>query len=313
MSKASKNRPCPAVSREIPVTECVAHRHNPYACPAECPHNPFAPANYSRLLELEGKLDRQSMDYLMEHAADRPAMEKALQQAHSHPSLHAMHAWYEWNLFFAPGADGLTCCQRWEKAGFPELKSDQRVLLRAKMKTRMALVEIHRVLDGERVEAVDLLAPDAPPMVFQDRGLAGMAVRFASVLTWIYPLPHFWRLSGTAAVIPEMSQFSPEEIVMEIVRHLGGPATADGARRWLAEHFLRFSDALKAASRLRRMKCSPEWTPAMARPCMNCRRRLPNAARGWTICPMLSRTIFPTRNAGKVLPRRACGSRNRWR
>jgi hypothetical protein len=253
MSKASKNRACPAVGREIPVSECVAHRHSAYACPATCPHDPFAPANYSRFLELEGKLDRQSMDYLMEHAADRPAMEKALQRAHSHPSLHAMHAWYEWNLFFAPGADGLTCCQRWEKTGFPELKSDQRFLLRAKMQTRIALVEIHRVLDGERAEAVDLLAPDAPPMRFQDRGLAGMAVRFASVLTWIYPLPHFWRLSGTAAVIPEISQFSPEEIVMEIVRHLGGPATADGARRWLAEHFLRFSDALTATSRLRRM------------------------------------------------------------
>src|ERR1035437_2393343 len=254
MSKSSKNRVCPVVGREIPVSECVAHRHSSYACPAECLHNPFVPAKYSQLLELEGKLDRQSMDYLLEHAADRPAMEKALQQVRSHPSLHAMHAWFEWNLFFAPGAAGLTCCQRWEKAGSPELKSDQRVLLRAKMKTRIALVEIHRVLDGERVEAVDLLAPDAPPMLFQDRGLAGMAVRFASVLTWIYPLPHFWRLSGTAGAIPEMSHFSPEEIVMEIVRHLGGPATADGARRWLAEHFLRFSDALTAASRLRRMK-----------------------------------------------------------
>jgi hypothetical protein len=254
MSKASKNRACPAVGREIPVSDCVAHRHSSYACPAECPHNPFASANYSRFLELEGKLDRQSMDYLMEHAADRPAMEKALQRAQSHPSLHAMHAWYEWNLFFAPGADGLTCCERWEKAGFSELKSDQRVLQRAKMKTRMALLEIHRVLDGERVEAVDLFAPDASPMLFQDRGLAGMAVRFACVLTWIYPLPHFWRLSGTAAVIPDMSQFSPEEIVMEIVRHLGGPATVDGARRWLAENFLRFDDALQATSRVRRMK-----------------------------------------------------------
>jgi hypothetical protein len=254
MSKASKNRACPAVDREIPVAECGARRHNPYACPATCPHDPFAPANYSRFLELEGKLDRQSMDYLMEHATDRPAMEKAMQQAQSHRSFHATHVWYEWHLFFAPGADGLTCCQRWEQAGFSELKSDQRVLLRAKMKTRMALLEIHRVLDGERVEAVDLLAPDAPPMVFQDRGLAGMAVRFACVLSWIYPLPHFWRLSGTAAVIPEMSQFSPEQIVMEIVRHLGGPATVDGARRWLAENFLRFDDALQATSRLRRMK-----------------------------------------------------------
>jgi hypothetical protein len=59
MSKASKNRACPAVGREIPVSECGAHRHNPYACPATCPHDPFAPTNYFRLLELEDKLDRQ--------------------------------------------------------------------------------------------------------------------------------------------------------------------------------------------------------------------------------------------------------------
>jgi hypothetical protein len=254
MSKASKQRDCPAVGRLIPISECVASRHNPYACPATCPHDPFAPANYSRLLELEGKVNRKSMDYLMEHAPDRRAMDKSFQQASSHPSIHSLHAWFEWNLFYAPGADGLTSCQRREKTGLAGLKSDQQLLLRAKMQTRVALLQIHRVLDGERVEAVDLFAPGTAPMVFQDRGLAGVAVRFACALTWIYPLPHFWRLSGTAVLIPEMSQFPAEEIVTEIVGHLGGSAESEAVRRWLAEHFVRFDNALQATARLRRMK-----------------------------------------------------------
>ncbi|MSU63004.1 MAG: hypothetical protein EXS31_11530 [Pedosphaera sp.] len=254
MSNASKQRDCPAVGRLISAAECGENRHTRYACPAQCEHNPFAPANYSRFLEHEGKLDHACMDYLMKNAADRPAMERSFQKARNIPSIHALHAWYEWNLFFAPGADGLTCCQRWEKAGFSELKGDQRVLLRAKMQTRIALLEIHCVLDSERVEAVDLLAPGSPAFVFHDRSLARVAVRFASVVAWIYPLPHFWRLNGTAVSIPEMAQFPAEEIMAEIVRHLGGPTDLEAMPRWLAENLLRFDDALQATARTRRMQ-----------------------------------------------------------
>ncbi|MBI3850889.1 MAG: hypothetical protein HY298_11535 [Verrucomicrobia bacterium] len=254
MSKVSKKRACPAVGREISSGECGENRQSRYVCPADCVHNPFAPANYSQFLELEGELDHKCMDRLIEHAPSRATMEKAIQAARHDPNPHALHAFYEWQLFFAGGPDGLTTAQRWEKAGFSGLKNDERVLLRAKMQTRLALLEIHRVLDGERVEAVDLLAPGAPAMTFQDRSLAGVAVRFASALTWIYPLPHFWRLSGTAVLLPELAQFSAEEVVTEIVRHLGGPTGAEEMRRWLAENLVRFDDALQATARLRRMK-----------------------------------------------------------
>ena len=254
MSKASKQRDCPAVGRMISATECVAKRHQPYACPATCPHDPFAPENYSRLLELEGRVDHKSMDHFMELAPDRAAAEKAFQAATKHPNLHAAHAWWIWNLLLATVASGRTFCQRWEQAGFAGLKSDQQVILRAKMQTRMVLLEIHRVLDGEQVEGVDLLAPGSPPMRFRDRSLASVAVRFACGLTWAYPLPHYWRLSGTAALIPEMAQFSAEEIVTEIVRHLGGPTEVEAMRRWLTENLVRFDDALQATCRMRRMQ-----------------------------------------------------------
>lgn len=254
MNKASKQRDCPATGQVISISECVAKRHNPYACPATCPHDPFAPANYSRFLEMEDKLNRKTMDYLLAHGPDRAAMDKAFQQISHHPNVHAMHAWFSWNLFFAAGPDGLSCAERWEKAGLHEFKSDQQFLFRAKLKTRIALLEIHRVLDDERVEAVDLFEADGRTMVFQDRSLASMALRFSCALTWVYPLPHFWRLTGTAVLIPDVAQLSADEIVAEIVQHLGGPAEVVAMRRWLAENLVRFDDALLATSRLRRMQ-----------------------------------------------------------
>jgi hypothetical protein len=126
-----------------------------------------------------------------------------------------------WNLLFATDSEGLTCVQRRERSGFPGLRNDERVLLRAKLRTRMALLEVHRVLDAERIEAVDLFEAAPTPMIFQDRSLAAVAVRFTVLVCWIYPLPHYWRLSGMAIQVPELALFEPREVVVEIVRHLG--------------------------------------------------------------------------------------------
>jgi hypothetical protein len=254
MSKASKKRACLAVGREISPADCGENRVSRQACPADCVHLPFAPANYSQLLEIEEKLDHQCMDFLLGSSPDRAAMERALQQARHDPSPHALHAFYEWNLFFQYGADGRTCAERLEQSATAGFKNDDRVLLRAKRQTRVALLEIHRVLDGERLEAVDLLAPDSPPLRLHDRNLASMATRFASGLVWLYPLPHYWRLSGTAILIPGLAQFDPREIVLEIAGHLGGPLTEPELRRWLEENFVRFDEALQATARMRRMQ-----------------------------------------------------------
>ena len=252
MSKYSKRRACPAAGRDISTAECGEKRGSQYACPVDCAYSPLAPANYLQLLEIEDSLDHKCMDYLLEHASDRAGMERALQKARHESNPHALHAFYEWNLFFAPDSHGLTCAQRWEKSGFPGLKNDERVLLRAKMQTRLALLEIHRVLDHERIEAVDLLAPDAQLVRLQDRNLARVATRFATAVAWVYPLPHYWRLSGTGVLVPDFGPFAPRDIVVETVRHLGGPADEAGLRRWLAENLVRFDESLRATGRMRR-------------------------------------------------------------
>ena len=250
MSKGSKLRACPALGREISPADCGEQRQSRLACPMDCAHNPFAPANYSQLLEIEDRLDRRTMERLMALAPERAALERELSQA-TRQGIHATHAFYAWHLFFAADANQTTFARRWEQAGLAELKTDERVLLRAKMQTRIALLEIHRVFAGGRIEAADLLSADSAPMIFQDRSLAAMATRFATLLSWIFPLPHYWRLSGTAVTIPEVAEFSAPEIVREIVRHLGGPLTEPEMRRWLAEHFLKFDAAQRAVSQLR--------------------------------------------------------------
>ncbi len=252
MGKASKQRLCPAVGRKISAGECGECRGSRYTCPEDCGHNPFEPANYLQLLEIEDGLDAKTVGRMFEDAPDRPALEGMFRRAAEAKSPQALHVLTSWRLFNEQGADGMTCAQRWERAGFPGLKNDERVLFRAKMQMRVALLEIRCVIDEQHIEATDLFAPDRPTLSIVDRSLARQAVRFASFLTWAFPLPHFCRMAGSALVIPDWAPFEPLEIVTELVRHLGGPAGVEPMRRWLAEHFLRFGEALNATAWERR-------------------------------------------------------------
>ena len=251
MSKASKHRPCPALGREISRSECGENRHSRYACPATCPHNPFALENYTALLSIEDALDRRTLTRMFEEARDRAGLERGLQSASRAESGHSVHAFTTWILFIRRDEHGLTCAQRWAQAGFPGLHNDERIFIQAKMQVRVVLLEVHRVFDEQRVEGVDLLAPEALPMTFVDRNLAARTPRFATLLGWAYPLPHFWRLSGTAISLGDVEDFEPVEVVTETVRHLGGPTEVPALRLWLAEHFVRMDDALAATAQER--------------------------------------------------------------
>jgi hypothetical protein len=280
MSKASKLRPCPALGRGISAADCGEQRQSRLACPADCPHNPFGAANYSQLLEIEARLDAKSMERLFALAPDPAAMQKKLTTARGE-GLHAANTFFVWNLFFAEDAAKTTFTRRWEQSGWTGLKNDEQVLLRAKEQIRIALIEVHRVAIGGRVEGVDLLSPDPTPMVFQDRNLAGIASRFSTYLTWVFPMPHYWRLSGTATTIPDMAQFPAPEIVREIVQHLGGPLEEAEMRRWLVEHFPRFDTALHAVLRQRRQRMfagmDAKWGKVvyeLRAPFSQCRERL---------------------------------------
>lgn len=250
MSKASKQRHCPVLDQTITPADCGVARHSRHACPADCAFNPFAPANYEALLASEDALDTQTLRRL---AADEPEAPRAIAEMARENSGHGFHAATVWRLFFRPDARGRTFAARWSEAGLPGLKNDQRVLLRGKMQMRVALLEFQQVLDGGTLEAVDLLDPVRPVLRIRDRQSAARMTRFATVLTWVYPLPHFWRMSGTGLVLPDLITIPAEEAILEWIGHLGGPVGPGPARAlWLAENFCRIDEAVAATALERR-------------------------------------------------------------
>jgi len=57
LPKPSRIRHCPAVSRDIPSSECATHRIARYQCPEGCVYHPFGSARYLEFLKIEGALD----------------------------------------------------------------------------------------------------------------------------------------------------------------------------------------------------------------------------------------------------------------
>src|SRR6185436_6524478 len=108
--------------------------------------------------------------------------------------------------------------------------------------------------DELQIDAIDLLDPARPALRLVDRSMAARVGRFEVFLTWLYPLPHFWRMSGTGIVVPDFGPFRPAEIVRECVAHLDGPAEPEARRRWLAEHFVRVDEAITATAHERRRR-----------------------------------------------------------
>ncbi|HEY1109692.1 MAG TPA: hypothetical protein VGE76_13685, partial [Opitutaceae bacterium] len=246
MGQAKKWRACPVVGGEISSAECGEHRVSKYSCPESCAFNPFSLANYPALLEAEGKLDDLCSQRLLGQIDD--ATGARLRRSAESKSPHALHAAICWELFFATDAQDRTFTGRWAEQGFPGLRNDDRVLVRAKMRMRIALLEVQRVVDDQQIDVVDLLDPARPTLRLVDIRLAARACRFTTIMTWSYPLPHFWRSSGSAIVVKRLGPHRPEAVVRACATHLGAPAEAGALRRWLAEHFVRLDEAITATA-----------------------------------------------------------------
>ncbi len=238
-------RACPALGKDISSAECGDSRNSKLACPPECAFNPFAPSQQDRLLELEAKLDVGLLEWIATGAGQKMrATLDTLRREDAEVGVARLVS----KCYLSRDPDGLTEAQRWEKNGGFRFNNDLRALFAAKSRIRARLVEVHRVPDDLRVEVVDLLEPGSPPFVMIDRELAEAAVRFTTVLIWSFRLPHFERRVGEGINI-ELQGFLPADaVVVEIVRHLGGPGDRPALDAWLAENFARFAKSLGVAN-----------------------------------------------------------------
>jgi hypothetical protein len=253
VSKKNRLRHCPAAGRAIETVECAEGRHMTYACPESCPFNVFASASYPKFLEIERSADEKFMRWVERHATDPRQFEADMRRllAEEDPSPAFFHR-LAWHGSYRTGPDGNTCLGKWAKAGFPGLGADERVIMRARMRMSPAIFEVHRILDLQRVEVVDLLAPERAAFVIMDSGFGHRASRFEVYSGHIIPLPHYTRPLGTCLLIPNFHPLAAEEVIQEIIGHLGGPGDNPGRRAWLAEHFEEFDRALEAVALARR-------------------------------------------------------------
>ena len=117
VSKSKKHqRNCPALGRTITSAECGAGRGSAHACPAECPHFPFTPANYDQHGEIEQRLIRKT--YARAAAtmtdAERTRMLRVLDETEGgDDQMLVNHARFARMYHWDRDAEGRTFGERW--------------------------------------------------------------------------------------------------------------------------------------------------------------------------------------------------------
>ncbi len=255
MEANPKKRNCPVVGRIIRRDECGENRISKYDCPDDCPFNPFAPANYDQLLEIETRLDGRLMERLRGERGLAEVFEKALVRMDSleNPDLELGDLLCRL-LFVEKTASGATLAGSLleEKPG--SLKNDERILLKAKAGLHIGLLEVRGVIDDRLVRVVDLLRPERAPYLVCDRALAARTPRFKVYFGWIYSLKHFDRATASLGEWLDLGMPAPDSF-REVCRHLGAPVDAPAdLDEWLKMNFLSvFRAAANTASERSRL------------------------------------------------------------
>jgi hypothetical protein len=241
----------------------------------------FAIASYQKLQAIERSADEKYFAWVSQHAADKAQFEADMRRLEEdRPSSGYSHR-LAWHRVYRVGPGGETCLGEWAKAGFPGLGADERVFMRCRMRLQPAMLEVHRVMDSQRVEVVDLLDPERGSFMIVDTCFARQVVRFEVYAGHVAPLPHYSRLLGTCMLIPNFHPIAPEDVIQEIIRHLGGPGDNPSRRVWLAEHYERFEKALMAVALARRRAMFDaldgqfgKAVYALAKPAADCKQQL---------------------------------------
>jgi hypothetical protein len=85
------------------------------------------------------------------------------------------------------------------------------------MRLQPAMLEVHRIIDSQRVEVVNLLDPERGSFVIADTGFARQVVRFEVYAGHSFTLPHYTRLLGTCVLIDDTNWMVRELGLTEIL------------------------------------------------------------------------------------------------
>ena len=244
MGKANKKKiDCPATGTVIRPAECGANRMSTYACPAECPKNPWSPENYDQLRKIDHKTREKTLQRY-----DREEMTRYghVQTPPDRTTPFAATLFFLKRLYREKDSNGMTFADRWRVEELDGLNNDQKLMLAEEENTVVALLEVQQVIDDRRVMVIDLLAENPEPILLMDCAFAASACRFSTILTLIARSPFFYRLHTAGVPFPEITGFSPLEIITAIAHHLKGPKKQELLRPWLFENLLTVVESFTA-------------------------------------------------------------------
>jgi hypothetical protein len=224
-------RQCPALAGPISSADCGARRNSALTCPPTCAFNPFAPPGYDFWLRLDGTWMPKAVAWVVSCVGEEELRETVEDfrpegDMEDMPDVDlAFPAAVHWLLAGFRDDDGQTLGERWEKAGWPGLNNDERVMSGYRCRSFATLLEVQRVVDAQSVSVIDLWAgKEAKPFLMVDRMAAGRFRPFELVLSWVTPYPHFVRFVGTAVAVPrnlkeaferEWRAFTKEELTLK--------------------------------------------------------------------------------------------------
>jgi hypothetical protein len=201
---SSKNRRCPALGQEISNQRCGSERGSGIACPANCPHWPYAITNYDQALNLTRGVLPKILDFFKAEV-DRAEMAEVMELANLDPKRITNPDEFFWHLAnfgmaCFRNAAGQTLADRWRQKGFTGLTNDERVAADGYGRSYVSLVEIQDVAPEGHMWVVNLFHPESGRTLLIDRNLASKADRFTLLFSWFLPLPFYTRISGVSAV-----------------------------------------------------------------------------------------------------------------
>lgn len=239
-AKRKKQRECPAKGGIITPEDCGRGRNSSIACPVECPHNPFNPANHA---EGFAALEEKVLGHLSRQLAGdlTPSQLREVAAMLEDADEFAFHAHQVWQIH------GTGRLEKWIAAGFHKSwKNDEQVLLGCLATLRPSLIEFREVLDDTSCTAVDLLDPGAPFRLI-DASAAAEVSRYELGLGWTYDVPAGRRLCGGTTTPPRIDGLEPADMFGRLLDHLGAPA--GHPREWILEHVPLLADAFTAIAK----------------------------------------------------------------
>lgn len=238
-AKRNQNRHCPGLGEIITPATCASQRQSQIACPQDCPHNPFNPANYLDSYQTVEDEAVRKLSFLLYQDPTFKHLSKIKKAVFSGDQFLANHQ-HAWHIH------GEKRFAKWLKQGdLKNWKNDEMVMAHSLGTIRGTFIEFQGALDDRRSLVRDLLRPDEPPFVLIDVSMVKKSCRFDVALTWVYQIPgSLMRLSGVASKVEEFGTIHYPDAFKILLKHLGVPDIAP--EPWILENMLLIQKACYA-------------------------------------------------------------------